>query len=131
MKLDSIGNPRIVEATPQGGSPETTSYTYNSDISLATITEFDGKEFGFAYDRLMRVKSINKHTGTTQIKAQNYVYNDAGQLIQTSLDGIAKASVTYGYNQDGQLRFLKRGNTWYTLYTYDETDGRLTGMYNI
>ena len=126
VKADSMGSPREVQATLEDSSTQTTSYYYNSDISLNKIVEPDLKELDLDYDKALRVTALKRNTGTGQsATSQSYDYNDASQLTSTAMGSHVTAS--YGYNKDGQLRFKKLNNKVITIYTY-ATDGRLSKL---
>jgi len=123
VKRDSLGQPREVQATREDGAQETTLYYYNADISLDRVQQPDGKVLDLGYDKLLRVTSLVRPTGSAQTMTQTYGYDQASQLTSTALGTYATAA--YGYNKDGQLRMIKRNNKTVTIYAY-ATDGRLS-----
>jgi len=78
----------------EGGGEGSTSYAYNLDKQITTITRPDGQLINFTYDAGGRLSSLTAPTGAT-----SYAYDAAGRL--QSLNTTAGANLSYTY--DGAL----------------------------
>jgi YD repeat-containing protein len=131
-------------------SPDTgaTTYSYDNDNNLVTITDADSHTSNSTYDRLNRLSlkeysdplenisygydagtngtgrltSIDDSTGST-----SYTYNSFGQVIQeTRLMNGTTYTTGYSYDNDFNLQSITYPGGLVVTYTRDNT-GRITG----
>ena len=112
------------------GSPLLTSYTYDIQGNIATVTDANSHVTSYSYNGFgERVQQISPDTGTTQ-----YEYSLAGNLItKTKALGTADAQViAYEWDALNRLTLINYpGTTKDVTYTWDENShgiskGRLT-----
>ncbi|HEY2638801.1 MAG TPA: RHS repeat-associated core domain-containing protein [Streptosporangiaceae bacterium] len=114
---------QLISVTPPTGNELAAhSYTYDAFGRPLTITDGASRETTFGYDADGRVTSVSFNDGTITV---GYAYDGSGNLIQRT-DGSGTTTYTY----DNANRLLTRANTagGKTLtYTYDPV-GNLTSL---
>lgn len=133
---DEIG--RVIQAI--GAGSQTTGFTYDKVGNLKTVTDARGKVFQASYDALDRV--VSQTNPQSQAVQAGYSANDAlnshkdGRLLETTrvIDGFGqvirevspdRGTITYWYDEAGNLTQVVDGDGQQTNYTYDD-GSRLT-----
>ncbi len=111
----------------------TTAYTYDSADRLATLTDpATGTTATYSYNSLSQVTGISYGSGAdSQALAYDSLHRLTSDTLQTPA-GATVASVSYGYNADGQITSLNTtglAGASSNSYTYDQA-GRLTSWDN-
>lgn len=115
-----------------------TRYGYNGEGDLAYILYDDGRQVGFSYDVLRRLREVEDWLGAIRIERDGSgrirkIRDQKGQEVcyEWGMFGERKAllypdgrRVDYGYDRDGRLKRLTDGSRE-VLYRYDE-EGRLS-----
>jgi RHS repeat-associated protein len=116
---DSAGRPTSVIA-PWG----TTTYTYDGNGLLKTVTDPSSGVFNLGYDPLGRLASLSRPNGVNDV----YAYESTGQLSsRTSSKGAAVVdALSYTYDDSGRPQ-TKTDSAGTTTYGYDTAD-RLTNV---
>src|SRR5437870_359370 len=96
LAYDRIGR-KISETDPKG---KTLAYSYDAASNLTAITDRLGRKREFVYDAADRLTTEQWKTGTTTLRAINFGYNDADQLITVS---DPDSSYTFNYDAAGRL----------------------------
>jgi RHS repeat-associated protein len=111
---DADGRPKSVVA-PWG----TTTYTYDANGLLETVTDPSTAVFKFGYDPLGRLASLSRPNGVNDV----YSYELTGQLSsRTSSKGsTAIDALSYSYDDSGR-RTTKTDSAGTTTYGYDTAD---------
>ncbi|MCP3964270.1 MAG: RHS repeat-associated core domain-containing protein [bacterium] len=123
---DLNGN-RIEQVESHGGQPaETTTYAYDTADRLLEVT-YPDKITTYTYDdagnRLSETDT--DPAGDTTLRDRTYTYNDRNQITAVTDLLDASASVTYGYDANGNQVSRATGGGEVTDLTYDVRD-RLT-----
>ncbi|MCP3958861.1 MAG: RHS repeat-associated core domain-containing protein, partial [bacterium] len=117
---DLNGN-RVEQVESHGGQPaETTAYVYDTADRLFEVT-YPDKITTYSYDAAGN-RSTETETdldGTTTQCDRGYVYNDRNQLTAVTDLLDASASVTYGYDANGNQVSRSTGGGEATALTYD------------
>lgn len=92
------------------------SYIWNTDDTLKSRTNPDGRATSYTYDKVGRTK-----TQTANSKAVNYGYDKAGNLTSVTLPTTTARSETRTYDEAGRLDSLTTP-TLKNTYTYDENN---------
>jgi RHS repeat-associated protein len=116
---DAAGRPTSVTA-PWG----TTSYAYDGNGLLDTVTDPVGGAFNLGYDPLGQLATLSRPNGVSDV----YAYDAGGQLTsRTSSKGAAVIdALSYSYDSSGR-RTSKTDSSGTTTYAYD-TANRLIGV---
>jgi RHS repeat-associated protein len=138
---DSPGNLTSVKNVTSGGAGETTSYSYNSDGTLKTMTDGNGNQTSYSYDSVGNLVKVTPPgpLGPTTIQRDNLsratsVTDGKGQTTSftyDALDRITKityasgSTITYTRDVAGNVTSLT-DNTGATLFTYDAANRLLT-----
>jgi len=138
---DSPGNLISVKNVTTGGAGETTSYSYNSDGTLHTMTDGNGHQTSYSYDSVGNLVKVTPPgpLGATTIKPDNLsrassVTDGKGQTTSytyDALDRITKityasgSTITYTRDVAGNVTSLT-DNTGTTSFTYDAANRLLT-----
>jgi RHS repeat-associated protein len=111
---DTAGRPTSVIA-PWG----TTTYAYDANGLLKTVTDPSSGVFTFGYDPLGRLASLSRPNGVSDV----YVYEPTGQLSSrtSSLGAAAIDALSYTYDDSGQVK-TKTDSAGTTTYGYDNAD---------
>jgi RHS repeat-associated protein len=116
---DAAGRPRTLTA-PWG----TTSFSYDANGLLASVTDPSGGDFSLGYDPLGRLTSLSRPNGVTD----SYAYTAAGQLASRSSAKSGSVIDALGYTYDDSGRVATRtDSSGTTTYGYDTAD-RLTSV---
>jgi RHS repeat-associated protein len=143
IKLDSHGNPLVIESPAPGGKTQKTTYKYDSDGDLLSETDSLGRERTYGYDAMGDRESETDPEGDKR----TWKYNgDSQEIAMTSPRGNAKGvepsryttkierddqgrpvtvtdplghTTKYTYDGNGNLETLTDGNGHKTTYTYD------------
>ncbi|PYI38876.1 hypothetical protein CVS30_08630 [Arthrobacter psychrolactophilus] len=111
----------VATALAPGNGTNKTTYTYNANHELITITPVTGTSLANStrtYDAWGRTKTVTSAPGMTA----TYTYDLVGRLTQTAFSDYTP-TITYAYNNDGQLISRVDGSGT-TSYGYDQM-GRL------
>jgi RHS repeat-associated protein len=138
---DSPGNLTSVKNVTSGGAGETTSYSYNSDGTLHTMTDGNGHQTSYSYDSVgnqikvtppgplgattIQPDSLSRATSVTDGKGQttSFTYDALDRITKISYaDGSA---ISYKRDTAGNVTSLT-DNTGTTLFTYDAANRLLT-----
>jgi RHS repeat-associated protein len=130
-----------------GGAARTSTFTYNPQGFLATITDPLSRTVGFTYDLVGRVLTQTLPDGRviqTTYDANGNVASitppsrPAHGFAYTPVDledtytppdlGIGTVATTYAYNQDRQLTTITRPDGQSLTMSYEPTTGRLTTL---
>jgi len=99
-----------------------TSYSYNLDRQLQTMTHANGDTIGYAYDAAQRLSSVRDENHSTPNTF--YTYDPAGRIAVTrqTLAGAPNGFITtqYSYDSHGNLTAVADPNGNVTSYTYDD-----------
>ena len=138
---DSPGNLTSVKNVTSGGAGETTTYSYNSDGTLKTMTDGNGHQTSYSYDsvgNLLKVTpssplgattiqrdSLSRASSVTDGKGQttSYTYDALDRITKISYaDG---STISYTRDAAGNVTSLT-DNTGTTSFTYDAANRLLT-----
>jgi len=131
---DAAGN-KIAQVDPRGnvpgGNPSayTTTYTYDSNNRLASVTTPTGDKTTYTYDANGDLASVVDPRGNVQGAnpadyTTSYSYDAAGRLVTTT-DPLGHAT-TNSYDAVGNLASVTDANNHTTSYTYDPAGRILT-----
>ncbi len=113
---DSFGD--MLTATDSTG---TTTFTYNTQGSLTSVTYPNNTSLTFTYNSLGQLTQEVDQSGYTL----NYTYDAEGRPYQL-LNGSNQPITTYGYNAGGEITSQTNANGTYTNYSYDANGNLLT-----
>lgn len=115
MTMTYNGNGQPVQIVDYNGN--TIGMTYNAFGDLESLTNGEGETVTFAYDGLGRMTSMT----TDEDHTFTFTYDVASELM-TSTSGPLGYTLSYTYDDNGNLLTEKdaRGNT--TAYTYDTSE---------
>ena len=117
-------------AYEMGASSQTTSYTYDGDKNLKTVTDPMGRVTTNTYDALNRLTQVNDAAGGNT----NFTYDAKGRLASVQDPKLSSSfKTTYTYDPIGNLTTQVSPDTGTTTFTYDDagnvatqTDARST-----
>ncbi len=113
---------RVTNVTRNG---DTEVWTYNTDGTVASATDFAGHVTDYGYDSTGRLVRIDR--GSTSADAQfTYTANDLLASATSMPDGVTSETTTYSYDTANRLRSRTRSGRTLT-YTYNQA-GDLTSL---
>ena len=108
----------LLTATDSEGA---TTFAYNSQDLVTSVTYPNGKTVSFTYDSANRRETVSEGGFTVR-----YAYDSLGRL-DTLRNGANALLIDYDYNELGRLEKETRGNGATTSYDYDDA-GRVTNI---
>jgi len=110
-----------------GGATRTSSYTYNANGSLATMTAANTVAHTYTYDTLNRLRMLNVAKGVTSLHSYEYKLKASGHRRQVIENGTR--TTTFGYDDLYRLTSEAvagdtHGNSGTVGYTLDKVGNR-------
>jgi YD repeat-containing protein len=110
--------------TPPTPNPTTTTYTYDDQGNVKTVTDPLNHTTENTYDRLNRLQEVTRRTGSNVLSATQYGYNGLDALAQVT--DPRSLVTTYTVNGHGETTQLVSPDTGTTASTYDLAGNLLT-----
>lgn len=109
-----------------GNAPRTTTYAYDGDGRLTSVTDPLGTVTRNVYDTWGRMTSTTVAYGTSDAATTTYLYDADGRVLnKTVASGTAESVTTWNtYDAQGRVTQTLDGNNNATTYIYDN-DGRV------
>jgi RHS repeat-associated protein len=118
---DGNGN-RKTQVEVNGGSPETTTYTYDALNRLETVTYADGRNVAYGYDLVGNRTSETEQDPTGVVVSHKTAVFDSVNRLSTVTDPVNPANnATFGYDRNGNLT-TKTTAAGVATYVYDAHD---------
>ena len=114
-------NNRVESVTDAAGN--TVTYTYDSMGRVSTVTSGNSKTTYTYYSGTDRVQTVTSDTSSNSSAAVTYTYDTAGRLTN-----ITRGTTVYTilYDEWGNQKAVKIGNTALSTNTYEQGNGNLT-----
>jgi len=123
LAYDTNGNVTSVTHTPTG---KTTSYSYDKNNNVKTLTEGSSNRIDYVYDKNNTLTKLTLTAGATSVSTE-YVYNPLQQVTSVLRQGVSQAK--FVYDERGNIISITQGNNTYAAFEYDEAN-RLKSVKN-